>query len=123
MLFPTLDFAIFFLLVFGISWELRSRGEIRKVFLLGASYVFYGYWDWRFAALLAASSLINYTAGRLLTLTEDDRQRRLLVGIAVGLNLSVLGFFKYYGFFLDSLSDLLMTLGWQRDLHSTATVQ
>ncbi|MGI9381728.1 MAG: MBOAT family O-acyltransferase [Methyloligellaceae bacterium] len=116
MLFPTLDFAIFFLAVFGISWELRKRGEYRKVFLLGASYVFYGYWDWRFTALLAASSLINHVAGRLLSLTQDDRQRRLLVGVAIALNMSILGFFKYYGFFLESLADLLLAVGWERDL-------
>lgn len=116
MLFPTLDFAIFFLVVFGISWELRRRGEFRKVFLLGASYVFYGYWDWRFTALLAASSLINYAAGRLLSLTRDDRERKLLVGVAVALNLSILGFFKYYGFFLESLAEVLYSVGWERDL-------
>ena len=116
MLFPTLDFALFFLLVFGVTWELRHRLEMRKVVLLGASYVFYGYWDWRFTALLAMSSLINYTAGRLLSLTHDDKQRRILVGVAVALNLVILGFFKYYGFFLDSLADVLMTVGWERDL-------
>lgn len=116
MLFPTLDFALFFLLVFGLSWELRHRFELRKVLLLGASYLFYGYWDWRFTVLLASSSLINYVAGRLLSLTEDDKQRRILVGTAVALNLVILGFFKYYGFFLDSLADMLVTVGWERDL-------
>jgi len=116
MLFPTLDFAFFFLIVFAVSWELRHRPETRKVFLLGASYFFYGYWDWRFTMLLAASSLINYTAGRLVGLTRDVGQRKLLVGGAVVLNLSILGFFKYYGFFLDSLADLLIQLGLQRDL-------
>lgn len=116
MLFPTLDFALFFLLVFGLSWELRHRFELRKVLLLAASYLFYGYWDWRFTVLLASSSLINYVAGRLLSLTEDDKQRRILVGTAVALNLVILGFFKYYGFFLDSLADMLVTVGWERDL-------
>ncbi len=47
MLFPTLDFALFFLIVFAVAWELRNHNEFRKVFLLGASYFFYGYWDWR----------------------------------------------------------------------------
>ncbi|MEC9368388.1 MAG: MBOAT family protein, partial [Pseudomonadota bacterium] len=116
MLFPTLDFALFFLIVFGISWELRDREETRKVFLLGASYFFYGYWDWRFTALLAASSLINYAAGRFISLTGDDRQRRMLVAGAVALNLAILGFFKYYGFFLDSLAEMLARAGLERDL-------
>ena len=116
MLFPTFDFALFFLVVFAIAWELRERRDLRKVFLLGASYFFYGYWDWRFTLLLAASSLINYTAGRLVAMTGDQGQRRLLVGIAVVLNLAILGFFKYYGFFLDSLADLLTRAGLERDL-------
>ena len=116
MLFPTLDFAIFFLVVFAIAWELNKRPEYRKAFLLGASYFFYGYWDWRFTALLAGSSLLNYATGRFLALTDDDHQRRILVGTAVGLNLIVLGFFKYYGFFLDSLADILLRVGLERDL-------
>ncbi|RME97835.1 MAG: MBOAT family protein, partial [Alphaproteobacteria bacterium] len=116
MLFPTLDFALFFLVVFALCWELRHRPETRKVFLLAASYFFYGYWDWRFTMLLAGSSLINYTAGRLVGLTRDERQRKLLVGLAVAFNLAILGFFKYYGFFLDSLADLLLRLGLERDL-------
>lgn len=116
MLFPTLDFALFFIIVFAVSWELRQRREFRKVFLLGASYFFYGYWDWRFTMLLAGSSLINYTAGRLIGITKDETQRKFLVGIAVALNLTILGFFKYYGFFLDSLADLLVQAGLERDL-------
>ncbi|MFQ5625731.1 MAG: MBOAT family O-acyltransferase [Methyloligellaceae bacterium] len=116
MLFPTFEFAIFFLIIFGISWELRQHAESRKLFLLGASYVFYGYWDWRFTALLAASSLLNYVAGRLIGITQTPRERKLLLGAAVGLNLAILGFFKYYGFFLDSLADLLTAAGLTRDL-------
>ena len=116
MLFPTLDFALFFLVVFAVAWELRNHNEFRKVFLLGASYVFYGYWDWRFTALLAASSLINYIAGRLVGITQAETQRKKLVAIAVVLNLVILGFFKYYGFFLDSLADLLAQSGLERDL-------
>ncbi len=116
MLFPTLEFAIFFLAVFGISWELRRRPESRKVFLLGASYFFYGWWDWRFTALLAGSSLLNYVGGRLIGLAQTPRERKALLGIAVALNLAILGFFKYYGFFLDSLADLLVSTGLERDL-------
>jgi D-alanyl-lipoteichoic acid acyltransferase DltB (MBOAT superfamily) len=116
MLFPTLDFALFFIVVFAIAWELRDRDENRKFFLLAASYFFYGYWDWRFTLLLAGSSLINYSAGRLVGLINDERERRVVVGVAVALNLVVLGFFKYYGFFIDSLADLLGQLGLERDL-------
>lgn len=116
MLFPTLDFALFFLLVFAISWELRQRPEPRKVFLLGASYLFYGYWDWRFTALLAGSSLINYTAGRLIGLSRSEGERKAYAAVAIVLNLAILGFFKYYGFFLDSLATMLASAGLERDL-------
>lgn len=116
MLFPTLDFALFFMVVFAVSWELRNRQDARKVFLLAASYFFYGYWDWRFTALLAGSSLINYAAGRMIDVSGGDRERKLLLGIAVALNLAILGFFKYYGFFLDSLATLLASAGLERDL-------
>jgi len=116
MLFPTLSFGIFFLGVFAAAWELRQWPEARKAFLVGVSYIFYACWDWRFTVLLAASSLINYTAGRLLAVTESDRGRRQLVAIAIALNLGILAFFKYFGFFMESLSDLLTQVGLQRDL-------
>jgi D-alanyl-lipoteichoic acid acyltransferase DltB (MBOAT superfamily) len=116
MLFPTLEFALFFATVFMLSWALRAHQEPRKALLLAASYFFYGYWDWRFLALLAGSSAFNYAAGLALAATSDARtQRRIVVG-AVGANLVVLGLFKYYNFFIDSLTDLLLTFGLQRDM-------
>lgn len=116
MLFPTLDFALFFMAVFGTAWALRHHSMARKLLLLAASYLFYGWWDWRFLALLAGSSLGNYLAGVLLGRTTDERARRTIVGVAVAANLLVLGFFKYYDFFLDSLVDLLLALGLKRDM-------
>lgn len=116
MLFPTFEFGIFFLIVFVVSWELRRTLDLRKLFLLGASYLFYGWWDWRFVALLALSSFANYVFGRALGGLNNDGLRRFVVGIAVIANLSVLGFFKYYGFFLESLDEALVMLGLERDL-------
>ncbi len=116
MLFPTLDFALFFMVVFVISWELRRHFEARKLVLLAASYFFYGYWDWRFTGLLLASSLLNYYAGNLLQAHDDEKKRKFIVGVAVAINLCVLGFFKYYGFFLDSLTDVLVRFNIERDL-------
>lgn len=116
MLFPTLDFGIFFLVVFGIAWELRNFLDLRKAFLVLASYFFYGCWDWRFTSLLAASSLLNYGAGRLVAMADEDKTKRWVVGIAVALNLGILGFFKYYDFFLGSLADLVQGTSLERDL-------
>jgi len=116
MLFPTPEFAIFFFGVFVAAWALREHMEPRKALLLVASYYFYGYWDWRFMALLAGSSLLNYTAGLLLAGSKDEIARRRIVIVAVALNLGVLGIFKYYNFFMDSLTDLTVALGIQRDM-------
>ncbi|MEW5724871.1 MAG: MBOAT family O-acyltransferase [Thermodesulfobacteriota bacterium] len=116
VLFPTFDFALFFLIVFTVSWSLRRVHGAHKVFMAAASYFFYGYWDWRFTFLLLGSSLLNYTAGRVLDLAASPRRRKWVVAAAVGLNLATLGFFKYYGFFMESLADLLFALGLERDL-------
>lgn len=116
MLFPTLDFALFFIAVFALAWALRPYLEARKLLLLAASYFFYGYWDWRFLALLAGSSALNYLAGLAIARLGDDRARRRVVALALIANLGTLGFFKYYDFFLDSLTDALLLVGLQRDM-------
>jgi alginate O-acetyltransferase complex protein AlgI len=116
MLFPTLDFALFFLVVFALGWALKPRAEARKLVLLAASYFFYGYWDWRFLALLAGSSAVNYAAGHFLARTPGDRARRAIVAAALVANLGTLGVFKYYGFFIDSLTDVMLKLGLGRDM-------
>lgn len=116
MLFPTLDYAIFFIAVFSLAWASQGSNSFRKILLIGASYFFYGYWDWRFLLLLAGSSTVCYVAGRLLSTVEPERDRKWILAIAVTLNLVVLGFFKYYGFFLDSLGEILAMLEIQRDL-------
>ena len=116
MLFPTPQFAIFFFAVFVAAWALRARTEPRKLVLLAASYFFYGYWDWRFMALLAASSLFNWGAGLCVSASNNETTRYRLVVFATAANLGLLGYFKYYNFFIDSLTDLTVALGIQRDM-------
>jgi alginate O-acetyltransferase complex protein AlgI len=117
MIFPTFDFLLFFLLVLLAGWLLVGQFHARKFFLIAASYFFYGYWDWRFMALLAASTLINY-AGALLVDRYRDQARLAgwVLGATVAMNLVILGFFKYYGFFVRELQTILDGLGWGRDL-------
>ncbi|MCE7028203.1 MBOAT family O-acyltransferase [Jiella avicenniae] len=122
MLFPTLDFAVFFLVVFALAWALRRMASARKTLLLVASYFFYGYWDWRFCFLLLGASLIAWVAGIAISGATGERARRGIVAVSVGVLLLILGFFKYYGFFLESLGDLLRGAGIERDLPLMAVI-
>jgi len=110
MLFPTAAFAAFFAVVYPICWLLRSRARSWKVFVLGASYVFYGFWDWRFVFLIALSTLVNQGAARMLAREGWAYRRPVLIGALV-FNLGLLGAFKYYSFFVESLNASLRDLG------------
>jgi D-alanyl-lipoteichoic acid acyltransferase DltB (MBOAT superfamily) len=110
MLFPTVDFAIFFAAVLAVSWAVPSFSLRWKVFILGASYFFYGYWDWRFVFLIICSTLVNWVLARQVERTAGRRRTAIVVADVV-FNLSVLGFFKYYGFFVTSLTNALHPLG------------
>ena len=110
MLFTEPAFFIFFLAVFSIHWLLQ-RNTLRKKFLLAASYVFYGAWDWRFLFLIFSTSLIGYGVGLALENQERPGRRRLLLLISLIANLGVLGFFKYFNFFIESANTLFAVLG------------
>ncbi len=111
MLFPTLTFAVFFMLVYPIYWFLRERGGMSwKPFILGASYLFYGFWDWRFVFLIIGSTIVNQWLAVWIE-PPGYRLRKPVMVVAVAFNLSLLGLFKYYGFFIDSLNTALRRLG------------
>ena len=116
MLFPTMIFAIFFLIVFAVAWSLERENGRRKVFLVFASWVFYGWWDWRFVGLLMVSATVNWALAELIARADTKRISAVVVGVGVALNLTVLGFFKYYGFFIDQLGAILRLIHWERDL-------
>jgi D-alanyl-lipoteichoic acid acyltransferase DltB (MBOAT superfamily) len=116
MLFPTLKFALFFLAAFCIAWGLRRFPRTRLGFLTLASYAFYAAWDWRFCALLFASSTANWWFGDRIFRTVEERRRKMWVAAAVSLNLLALAFFKYFNFFVGSLDGLLESLGAHREL-------
>ncbi|MCC6626056.1 MAG: MBOAT family protein [Chloroflexi bacterium] len=110
MLFPTLQFVLFFLLVFPVSWLLRWRDQPWKVFILAASYVFYAAWDWRFVGLIIASTAINSALARVIARPADGPRRAALTAALI-FNLGLLGAFKYYGFFIASFNDLARGVG------------
>ena len=85
------------------------RGQ--NAFLIAASYVFYGWWDWRFLGLIALSSATDFLVGLALERARRERPRRLLLAASLGVNLGLLGTFKYFGFFADSLAAAFESLG------------
>ncbi|MFD1036422.1 MBOAT family O-acyltransferase [Sphingomonas hankookensis] len=116
MLFPTLSFGLFFLVVYCVTWSLGRSNEWRKIALLLASWFFYGAWDARFVALLFVSAFVNWALAQAIVRSDDGRRGRMLVTLGVAANLGVLGYFKYAGFFLEQLAALLTPLGFGRDL-------
>ena len=112
MLFNSLEFAIFLPLVFGVYWFIfNKKNHLQNTWLLAASYFFYGWWDWRFLGLIAFSSLIDYFIGWQLGKAEATKQRKLLLGISLFVNLGFLGFFKYYNFFAENFAEAFTLLG------------
>ena len=106
MLFPTFTFAVFFLVVYGVHVTLRARPTAWKYSMLVASAIFYGWWDERFLTLIAGSIVFNWWAARKVE-SALGRKRKRWVRFAVATNLGLLGFFKYYGFFVESLTEAL----------------
>ncbi len=105
MLFVESQFFLFFAIVLTIYWSLRSN-DLRKWFVLFASYYFYGCWDWRFAGMLFVLSTADWLFARQIARTERQRPRKVYVFASLAMNLTVLGFFKYFHFFVGSAVSL-----------------
>ena len=103
MLFNSIDFAIFLPIVFILYWFVANNNlKLQNFLIVLASYLFYGWWDWRFLSLIIFSTLIDYFVGRKLKVEEDQVKRKILLWTSILVNLGFLGFFKYYNFFLDN---------------------
>jgi D-alanyl-lipoteichoic acid acyltransferase DltB (MBOAT superfamily) len=103
MLFNSIDFAIFLPIVFLLYWFVVNKNlRLQNCLIVLASYVFYGWWDWRFLSLIFFSTIIDYSIGIGLSNEKNPSKRKILLWISVLVNLGFLGFFKYYNFFLDN---------------------
>lgn len=112
MLFNSFEFAIFLPLVFIVYWFLINKKlSLQNLFLVAASYFFYGWWDWRFLSLIIISSTVDYVIGLQIYKCDRIVKRKLLLSISIFVNLGFLGFFKYYNFFLDNIVDLYSVFG------------
>ena len=114
MLFNSLEFFIFLPTVFFLYWFVFEKNlRAQNALVLISSYVFYGWWDWRFLALIASSTLVDYVIGISIYATNNKNTKKLLLLFTIVFNLGLLGFFKYYNFFIDSWIDLVSILGYQ----------
>lgn len=120
MLFNSVEFLFFFAIVYGLYCCLQHRAQ--NWLLLGASYLFYGWWDYRFLSLILISTIIDYFVGLAIAGSRSDRRRRQLVAVSLVSNLGMLGAFKYLGFFTESLHEALSSIGVSLDVRVASLV-
>lgn len=105
MLFNSYPFVLVFLpIILCVWWNARLSVQTRLAALVGASYFFYGWWDYRFVSLLIISTLVDYRIGRVLAAAQSSVTRRTALITSIAVNLGLLGFFKYFGFFANSVN-------------------
>ncbi len=122
MLFNSFDFILFLPIVFVLYWFLfYKKLKIQNLFLLLSSYFFYGFWDWRFLFLILGSTIVDFFVGQAIHSSPTRRKKKSWLRISILFNIALLGFFKYYNFFIDSWIDLVSIFGYQ--LQSTWTLK
>lgn len=116
MLFNSFEFLIFLPIVFLLYWFVFRSRQWQNLLVVVASYVFYGWWDWRFLMLIAFTSLCSFGSGILIEHYEGRRRMQKLASASnIVLNLAILGVFKYYNFFVENLDALCSSIGWKLD--------
>jgi len=112
MLFNSIEFLFFLPIVFVLYWFVFNKQlRAQNILLLLASYLFYGWWDWRFLFLLLISTCLDYFVALAIQNSQDVSKRKLFLGISLIGNLGMLGFFKYYNFFVQSWIDAWSSIG------------
>lgn len=103
MFFNSITYALFLPIVFVVYWLLGKNLRLQNLFVVIASYIFYGWWDWRFLCLIALTSFVSWATGLMM---QNNTHKRLYVFLNVSINLLILGVFKYFNFFINSFCDL-----------------
>src|SRR5215467_13972416 len=116
MLFNSFSFLFGFLPCTLLGWWLLPTKTMRLAFLTGASWFFYAWWDWRYLPVLIGATSVDFVAGLWIFRCEDERRRRLLLAASLTTNLGILAYFKYAGFFLDTLNGIGKGVGLPPDL-------
>ncbi len=114
MLFNSIDFAIFLPIVFVLYWFVANNNlKLQNLLIVVASYIFYGWWDWRFLSLIVFSTIIDYTVGLKLGKEENPKNRKYLLWTSIFVNLGFLGYFKYCNFFIDNFNNVFSFLNYK----------
>lgn len=121
MLFNSIDFLIFLPIVLIVFWLLSKKTHWQNILLLVSSYLFYGWWDYRFLALIAASTIVDYLIGLQIFKCNSKTLKKKWLLVSLLFNLSLLGFFKYFNFFIDSFVSSLSLIGY--DIEHTWTLK
>ena len=116
MLFNSIEFLLFLPAIFLLFWFVCSKSvKLQNILLIAASYLFYGWWDWRFLGLIVLSSVLDYWLARGIDQSESGGNKKQLLWVSILVNLGILGFFKYFNFFVDSATELLHVMGMEAD--------
>ena len=116
MIFNSLPFIIFLPIVFIIYWSLRNKNlKYQNSILLVSSYIFYGWWDWRFLSLIAFSTVVDYIIGIKIDNSKTKKEKMSFLLVSLIVNIGLLGFFKYFNFFITSFEESLNSLGFNFD--------
>ena len=123
MFFNSLDFALFLPIVFFCYWFLTARSlKLQNCLLIVASYVFYGWWDYRFLLLILFSTIVDYSVGIYLNKQSSNRNRKLLLWTSILVNLGLLGFFKYCNFFIHNFVKAFSFFGVELEENTLAII-
>jgi alginate O-acetyltransferase complex protein AlgI len=119
MLFNSFEFLLFLPAVFILYWFVARKSlRLQNVLILVASYVFYGWWDYRFLALIALSTVVDYVSGLSIERASSKQKAKRWLWVSMVFNLGLLGIFKYYNFFIESWVDMFSQAGYQMDTHT-----
>ena len=120
MLFNSIEYFLFLPLFFALYWTLAKYSTIRtrNIFILAGSYVFYGWWDWKYLILIIISSFIDYSVGIGISRNESKKIKKRFLYLSLAANLGMLGYFKYSNFFIENFAELLQSIGFNPNISS-----
>ena len=123
MLFNSLEFLIFLPVVFCLYWFVFNKNLFfQNLLILFASYLFYGWWDYRFLSLIMFSTVVDFFIGQKIHMSKDVKLRKMYLILSLATNLGILGFFKYFNFFIDSFIDLVALTGYSLENQWTLNI-